>query len=357
MNVINSTISGNEATVTGSNSYDFNCYAKGGGIYSPGTLEIQDSTISGNTASSIPSNAGYNKAEGGGLFSNGKNVNIYNSEIFGNTANSSNDLGSCISKGGGIFATHDSYTLKLYSSTIAENTADADSYAFGGGIFTSTNSIISNCTISKNSVSGGAEIGAGVYLNLGSAVIRNTIIANNTDNANDYDYYWANGTLADGGYNVVKYQNLAATAANNGTAFNDNTDILYNTVVADPTIINDNWNQNGGDPPPTPNLNLSSTLAENGGPTLTLAFLDGSFAAASETTGIPSTSNWNGSPLIDGCLYRPAGCGAHARPRTPASERIRRIMRQPAFGSAADPPLGRMERTGAPGPFPLRIRT
>ena len=104
------------------------------------------------------------------------------------------------------------------------------------------------------------------------------------------------GTLTDGGYNVVENANVAANATG---GFDNSTSILYNTMNGDATITNSSWTQGGSDLT-NQNLNLASNLADNGGPTQTLALEEGSFAAASAITGIPPASNWNSSPEIDG---------------------------------------------------------
>ena len=272
--------------------------AGGGGISNiAATLTVDNCTISGNTAEG--------RGWGGGILNYGGALTVQNSTISGNcdsyigggianwsgttTVNNCTISGNTTRYGGGGITSYNG-TLTMNNSTISGNTSDG---AGGGAYICFATQNISNCTFSENTASQG-----GGLFNAGNLTLKNSIIANNTvtDSGADYYYYSGYGTLTDSGYNIVEYSNVAATATG---GFNDTTDILYNTKSAQEGIDFTSWTQNG-EVLANQNLKLFATLAENGGPTLTLALLDGSFAAASETTGIPSTSNWNGSPLIDG---------------------------------------------------------
>jgi hypothetical protein len=128
-----------------------------GFIDNQGTLILNNSTISGNTASSsggmINQNGLYTQStSGGGGISNEGTLTLNNSTISGNSA----------SGGGGIF---NSGTLTLSNSTISANTASD-----GGGFYivgssgvistTTTNTtIINNSTISDNNAS---DMGGGI---------------------------------------------------------------------------------------------------------------------------------------------------------------------------------------------------
>ena len=82
LTVDSSTISGNTATAFGGS---FSPGASGGGIFNNGgTLTINDSTISGNTADAGSGMAG--TATGGGIFENGGTLSITDSTISGNVA-------------------------------------------------------------------------------------------------------------------------------------------------------------------------------------------------------------------------------------------------------------------------------
>ncbi|MEW6210363.1 MAG: choice-of-anchor Q domain-containing protein, partial [Acidobacteriota bacterium] len=120
-----------------------------GGIFNDsfGTLTIQNSTLSGNSA-------GF---DGGGIFNLGT-LTIQNSTLSGNSADDS----------GGIF---NSGTVTIQNSTLSGNTAD-DS---GGGIFNVGAVTIQNSTLSNNSALDGGGIS-----NFNLVTIKNSIVANST---------------------------------------------------------------------------------------------------------------------------------------------------------------------------------
>ena len=256
------TISGNEA----------NGEYGGGGIYNGGTITaILNSAISENTI--------HNDESGGGICNIALITTIANSTISGNTA----------SFGGGIFSA--GLITTISNSTISGNTATGDESGGGGIVNFSGGEIttLTNTTICGNTASGEEGLGAGLvnaYATISS--IRNCIIANNTDSDTKYDYFGVTEILTtDGGYNVVEYSNVAANADN---GFDAATNILYNTKNGDGTTTNTTWTKGGSDLS-NQNLNLSSTLADNGGPTQTLAIESGSFAI--------SAGSWDASITTD----------------------------------------------------------
>ena len=177
--VTDSVIIGNASTGPGR--------AGGGGIAGPGVLTITRSTISENTAAStgggirtgtngsvtlIDSTLSNNATNGpgGGIWANGATINLLNSTISGNTAQSD---------GAGIFVNPSGSTdLKLTSSTVTANVADADSNGSGSG--------------------------GGIF---GSGIFSNTIIAENFDTPNNAGPGTINpdvsGTFTSEGYNLV----------------------------------------------------------------------------------------------------------------------------------------------------------
>ena len=137
----------------------------GGGIVNQGTLTINSSTVSGNSA--IGEDYGY----GGGIWNNFGKLTINNSTLSGNIARCTHS--QCPIGGaagwGGIY--NNGGTVAINNSTIAGNTTGSfDSQ--GGGIYNSGILTISNSTVSYNV----AVWGAGLY---GSARLQNSIIANN----------------------------------------------------------------------------------------------------------------------------------------------------------------------------------
>ena len=144
----------------------------GGGIFTDGTLTLNNCTLSGN--SQTPD--GYHA--GGAIYSAGSN-NLYltNCTISGNT---------CISDetgGGGIYL----------------NPADAGDVT------------ITNCTIANNSNTHADGNGGGICVRGGGVYIKNTIIANNTADgtADFYRISGIAGTVHNNGYNAVETQNAA----------------------------------------------------------------------------------------------------------------------------------------------------
>lgn len=241
----NSTVSGNTAPtcVIG------NCW--GGGICNKenATLTLNNSTIADNTA-----------VYGGGIYNNGDNTVLL---IMSTVAD--ND---CTYSGGGIYNDNPLATVRLIRSTVNDNDAGMGD---GGGIYDSGTLTLDNCTVSgntsgqsgggiytagtllslhrttvaKNSAetdTGSGGDGGGIYVSSGAATAMNTIIGDNSDwDAHAPD---CKGTLNSGGYNLVE----------------DTTGCTFTPMTGDVT---------GSDP------NLGA-LGDNGGPTWTHALQTGS---------------------------------------------------------------------------------
>jgi hypothetical protein len=211
----------------------------GGGIYNGGTLAINNSTISGNRASSCP--LPRCSALGGGIY-NGGTLVISNSTISGNTATSTKCLYLCTAAGGGIH--QGGSPLTISNSTVSGNTVTVTNCGymcsgFGGGIYAGGSLTINNSTISGNSFQGffGNGKGGGIYA-YNTTILQNSIVANSPSGGNCY------GTITSKGYNL----------SSDGTCnFNKSGD-LNNT---DPKL---------------------GPLQNNGGPTQTQALLSGSLA-------------------------------------------------------------------------------
>ena len=258
----------NSSTISGNSN---------GGITNIGTLIVNYSTISNNTASS-----------GGGIrFDNGT-VTVNNSTIDGNKADFS---------GGGLYGANG--RLIVNASTISNNSG-----LLGGGVANSPGSPVDiiNSTISGNTAigtNGNSGRGGGAYLsgfanlinstivnnksNFGGGIStsgpvnsRNTIIAVNTANNSASDF---SGTLASQGYNLI-----------------GNTTGTTITGTTDGSILGQ-----------TP---LLGALSNNGGPTLTHALLPGSPAidagdpanllpADQRGFALPKDGDGNGSARAD----------------------------------------------------------
>jgi hypothetical protein len=143
----------------------------GGGIHNVGTLTINNSTVSGNSAwqtcQVCPTGSG------GGIYNSGQ-MTINNSTISGNSASCGR---ICASYGGGISNAYTGSTLTINNSTITGNAAALHGPGSGGGIYNYGGLVtISNSTISGNSafVHG---MGDNIYsYNGGTATLQNSIV-------------------------------------------------------------------------------------------------------------------------------------------------------------------------------------
>jgi uncharacterized repeat protein (TIGR01451 family) len=215
------------STITGNTAHN-----GGGGIYSVSTLTVNDSTIDGNTATF---------GGGGGIYNVGSALTVENSTISGNTAPA----------GGGI-EDNAGGTFMLTNSTIAGNTASS-----GGGIFDlfGAPETLNYSTIVGNSAS---SSGGGIFnfFNLSGAAetLNGSLVARN-QGGNCVVSSGPPSSILDGGYNLEDRASCGFSTANNSLS---NTDPLL-----DP---------NG--------------LADNGGPTQTIAPLPGSPAIDAIPTGV-----------------------------------------------------------------------
>ena len=149
--IINSTLSGNSVTESGSQT---NLFFGGGGllIFQSGTIE--DSVINGNTC----------VADGGGIYSYGGG-DIKRCVIRNNTT---------AENGGGIMCDNNGF---YQSCLIIDNVASN-----GGGAFILTNGILQNCTVSdNNSINGG-----GTFFSSGGNAKNSIIFFNNALSGSNY---------------------------------------------------------------------------------------------------------------------------------------------------------------------------
>ncbi len=250
----------------------------GGGVSNYGALTIADCTISDNSS-------GY---FGGGIYSYGGTVTITDSTI---------DNNSAADFGGGVFNDSGS-TLTINNCTISNNSSGYS----GGGIDNDGTATVANCTISKNSSDdhSGNGMGGGIE-NEGTLTITNSTVAENSAG------YGGGGIWNDNGGTLIVYNSTIAANTNGGVYNNDSnsTTTLANTIVAGNSgydiqgtatanycLIEDaagatfsgssGNNITGVDP-------LLGDLADNGGPTQTMALSDGSPALnAGSNALIPS---------------------------------------------------------------------
>ncbi len=190
MTVISSVITANQADAAAGN---------GGGIYAD-DVEV---TIQ---LSSVDDNSAY---RGGGLYVTGHGSLLMLSSAV--NRNSAND-------GGGLHYATDSGTvddLFVTNTTFAGNHADNN----GGGVYFSRGNEghLSNCTVTGNHADAdddGAGDGGGVYALNAGLVIRNSLIAGNSDDSSGlFDFFApdcavrSSVTIVSDGYNLIGYTN------------------------------------------------------------------------------------------------------------------------------------------------------
>jgi len=136
--ITDSTFSGNSALLGGYGGFHLSVGASGGGIYNSGTLSITDSTFSGNSATGSHGGEYAGGGHGGGIDNDGT-LSITDSTFSGNSASGgSSDLGLGYGgRGGGI---DNDGTLSITDSTFSGNSATGGSggyfgYGSGGGIY------------------------------------------------------------------------------------------------------------------------------------------------------------------------------------------------------------------------------
>jgi uncharacterized repeat protein (TIGR01451 family) len=235
----------------------------GGGIFNYGELSITDSTIMSNTATA---------SFGGGLFSDRNSVSttIDRSLFAGNIA----ELGGRRSI---------NQTMSISNSTISGNTANSSQ---GGGIHCSENFnvTISNCTITGNSIGTASGTSGGIYNDVTTTTIVNTLIAGNTNGTPGM------GSDVDGDF-VGDANNLIGDT--NGSAGFGASDLVLADLGI--TALSDV---------------LVPALADNGGPTRTHALVgqsvaldagDNASAASLDQRGMPRVvdSTFSGTPTVD----------------------------------------------------------
>ena len=242
----NSTISSNTSNGNG-------VIGGGGGVSNLGTLTVADCTISGNSSTQ----------SGGGGLENAYNAmaTLTDSTISGNTARSGAglDMDGGNAGGGGM-------TLTLIDCTVSGNTSTAGPgggfYAVRGGAATFT-----SCTVSGNTAS--ASFGGGFAISFGGVTmtIANTIVAGNTASSLPD----VSGTVNSQGHNLI------GIIGGSGWVASD----LTGTLAT----------------PLNPHL---AALANNGGPTQTMALLLGSPAidAGSNALAVGQPTDQRGATRV-----------------------------------------------------------
>ena len=291
----------NSATVSGGLASGGFPVGLGGGILNRGALTVQNSTLSGNSASN-----------GGGI-SNLSTLTVQNSTLSGNSA----------SNGGGISISNLS-TLTVQNSTLSGNSATF----YGGGIHNRYGTLtVQNSTLSGNS----ARRGGGIS-NYG---IASTVTVSNSTVSGNSATYVGGGIYAGSAATVtVSNSTLSGNSAgisgggvlNNGVLRVQNSTLSGNSAVNGGGIFNGNPGGSG--------LTVSSSIvaAQTGGSTDCAGFLvaSGGYNIESATTcgfaGTGDLQNQNAAALALGALAnnggptqtRALGAGSVAIDRIPA---------------------------------------
>ncbi|BCM94519.1 anti-sigma-I factor RsgI2 (plasmid) [Abditibacteriota bacterium] len=235
--------------------------AFGGGIYNVGTLMVGDSTISNNTAVAASSGAC-----GGGIYTINK-VMLNNTTVSGNSATS---------EGGGFYQrADDSIQSTITNSTFLGNKTLSTNSGTGGGLYLSTGKLtLGNSTIAGNTAT---SVGGGIYQSEGTLTLGNCTIAGNT------------ATSQGGGLQVSSASmNNTIVAGNNASTTPD----IYGTIGSgDYNLIQDLANASvAGTHIITGVAPRLSALANNGGPTQTMALTAGSLAIGSGDPAFNATT-------------------------------------------------------------------
>jgi hypothetical protein len=175
---------------------------QGGAIYNTGVLSVVDTVFEDNSASKNANQTGLPDPEGGAIYDAGTSTYINRSSLTGGTAG----------KGGAVFNASNG-ELTLNQVTIADNSATTG----GGGVYVSGGVVsVLHSTIAWNTSIGQ---GGGIY-NAGTAILRNSIVAENTaaDSSSGPDIFNANA-ITSRGHNLV--DQLTGSAFANGTQATD----------------------------------------------------------------------------------------------------------------------------------------
>ncbi|MBB1076561.1 right-handed parallel beta-helix repeat-containing protein, partial [Rhodoferax sp. 4810] len=253
------------------------------GFFNTGIAKIFDSTIEGNHSHGVISSS-YNSSlpslhientviknnvitghpihcyGGGGICVRAGNFTLLNSTVADNEALA--DTSGNGGDGGGIYITSQAGNVTISNSTISGNVATGDNYnCRGGGLFTQKTITLNNVTIVNNTA---GTKGGGVYVYSGELRIGNSIISGNeAPTGAEISIQTNSGVFASSGYNLIGH---------NGEAGLENATLRSRDLLLEGEIDS-----------------VLGELADNGGPTLTMAPIAGSIVLdAGSNTLVPA---------------------------------------------------------------------
>ncbi len=243
---------------------------EGGGIgtFGADTVTITDSLIIGN---SVTSSGMFGGALGGGILDvSGATWTISGTTITGNSASGANTNAFATNIYGGGMAENGGATITLVNSTITGNslTNTAGGLVGGAGLFSEGGGdwTLNNVTISGNTITASNGSGGGMEATRGTFTLRNSIVHGNTAAANP--------------------DCSALGASMSGPIFDSFVLTTGHNIVGDTTgcsgFVATTGDQVGVDP-------LLGPLADNGGPTQTMALLAGSPALDQADPAVPGS--------------------------------------------------------------------
>jgi len=251
-------------TITNSVISDNVADAGGGGLYSDDCdVTIVASTISGNDAAS----------DGGGLYFDDGTLLVRNSTISGNTTD---DDG-----GGAVF---DDGVATFANSTISGNTAGADGTGDGGGLYQDDDELfLLQATITNNTAADGGD---GLFADdTGTAALDepggktpSEVAAATKEAAGDVGA--AQGDLTSIVGTIIAGNGTVDVEGNDSDGPIESTNSLIGTVAPGTIVSDQGGTITAADP-------LLGPLADNGGPTLTHALLEGSPAIDAGPDPVP----------------------------------------------------------------------
>jgi hypothetical protein len=230
--------------------------AEGGGLMNHGSLTITESTITGNTARNVTA-APEVEANGGGVAGSEGSLTIVRSTVSGNRAIVDGSTGNSDTRGGGVFVFMLS-TLAIRDSTVSGNETKINGAAgdevSGGGLFVWE--ATPQATVESSTIAGNTAPVAANVLAAGTTSFANTIVARPLGGGGD-----CAGATSSLGFNLDE-----GSSCNFG-------------LPSD---------QRNVDP------RLAPELAANGGPTETLALLNGSPAIDHGVASLAETADQRG---------------------------------------------------------------